>query len=63
MLHEGKDQGDDAVSKKPTKKDTAETVVVAGVVAATQAPVFTPCVQCSYPADCARAAKCSKGFK
>lgn len=31
--------------------------------AAEEAPKFTPCSQCSYPADCARAAKCSKGFK
>jgi hypothetical protein len=36
------------MAKKPTKAE---------------APVFTPCAQCSYPADCARAAKCRKGFK
>jgi hypothetical protein len=47
------------MAKKTTPKvetKTAEPVVK-------QAPVFTPCPQCSYPADCARAAKCSKGFK
>jgi hypothetical protein len=28
-----------------------------------EASVHTPCSQCSYPADCARAIKCVKGFK
>lgn len=51
------------MAKKPAKKDNAETVAVVGVVAATQAPVFAPCRQCGNPGDCARAAKCSKGFK
>jgi hypothetical protein len=36
------------MAKKPTKEE---------------APVFTPCNQCGNPGDCARAAKCLKGFK
>jgi hypothetical protein len=47
------------MAKKTTPK--AEAKVEEPVVE--QAPKFTPCAQCSYPADCARAAKCSKGFK
>lgn len=43
---------------KKTKKVEAET---AEVVA--DAPVFTPCRQCGNPGDCARAAKCVRGFK
>jgi hypothetical protein len=43
------------MAKKATPKVVMEE--------AAPAPVFTPCAQCSYPADCARAAKCRKGFK
>lgn len=52
------------MSRKPKKSD-AETVAVQGISAqaAAPAPVFTPCRQCGNPGDCARAAKCSKGFK
>jgi hypothetical protein len=45
------------------KKTTPKVEAQVGIVAVEQAPVFTPCAQCSYPADCARAAKCLKGFK
>lgn len=55
------------MAKKPTKKADAETVAVQGIAAQvsapTPAPLFTPCRQCGNPGDCARAAKCSKGFK
>jgi len=47
------------MAKKPTPK--AETQI--NGVAVEIAAEFSPCAQCSYPADCARAAKCSKGFK
>jgi hypothetical protein len=48
------------MAKKPTLKE--EIPVAAPVIAA---PVlkFTPCRQCSNPGDCARRAKCAKGFK
>jgi hypothetical protein len=47
------------MAKKTTPK--VEAQVDASAVEASAE--FTPCVQCSYPSDCARAAKCSKGFK
>jgi hypothetical protein len=45
------------------KKTTPKVEAQVNTAAVEQAPEFTPCNQCSYPADCARAAKCSKGFK
>lgn len=33
------------------------------VVPEQEAPKFTACRQCSYPADCESRAKCRKGFK
>jgi hypothetical protein len=47
------------MAKKPKKE---ETVSAAVAVTAPQA-AFTPCNQCGNPGDCARAAKCTKGFK
>lgn len=53
------------MAKKPAKQVDAEIVAVVGAAAAasTETPKFTPCNQCGNPGDCARAAKCSKGFK
>ena len=51
------------MAKKLAKQVDAETVAAVGVAAATEAPKFTPCRQCSNPGDCARAAKCRSGFK
>lgn len=53
------------MAKKTTKAadTTAEIVAVQGIAAETATPVFTPCNQCGNPGDCARAAKCRKGFK
>jgi hypothetical protein len=45
------------------KKTTPKVEAPVNTVAVEQAAGFTPCAQCSYPADCARAAQCSKGFK
>lgn len=47
------------MAKKTTPK--AETQV--NTVAVEQAVEFSPCNQCGNPGDCARAAKCRKGFK
>ena len=47
------------MAKKTTPKAEAQINGVAVEVTAE----FSPCAQCSYPSDCARAAKCSKGFK
>jgi hypothetical protein len=49
------------MARKPKKGD-AETVEVVAPAAA-EAPKFTPCRQCGYPADCERRSKCTKGFK
>ncbi len=45
------------------KKTAKESTVSVDTTAVETAAEFTPCAQCGYPADCARAAKCSKGFK
>lgn len=42
---------------KKTTKATVDTTAVE------EAAEFTPCKQCGNPGDCARAAKCRKGFK
>ena len=47
------------MAKKTTKASAAQVDTTAAEATAE----FTPCGQCGYPADCARAAKCSKGFK
>jgi hypothetical protein len=48
------------MAKKTTKVSTEATADVTDVEAAAK---FTPCRQCGNPGSCARAAKCSKGFK
>ena len=45
------------------KKTTPKVVMEEVAPAPKQAPKFVPCRQCSNPGDCARAAKCRKGFK
>jgi hypothetical protein len=52
------------MAKKPTLKEEMP-VAAPVVVAPAPAPVlkFTTCRQCSNPGDCARRAKCAKGFK
>jgi hypothetical protein len=45
------------------KKATPKVVKVEAQAASTEAPKFTPCRQCGNPGDCARQAKCAKGFK
>jgi hypothetical protein len=47
------------MAKKTTPKEAAQ----ADTTAVEQAAYFTPCRQCGNPGSCARAAKCSKGFK
>ena len=48
------------MAKKTTKASPEAAVDTSPVEASAE---FSPCGQCGYPADCARAAKCSKGFK
>ena len=51
---------------KAPKKAAEKVVAAVGTVAVSpkpEAPKFTPCRQCGYPADCERRAKCRKGFK
>jgi hypothetical protein len=47
------------MAKKTTPKVEAQINGVAVELAAE----FLPCAQCGYPSDCARAAKCIRGFK
>ena len=45
------------------KKTTPKVEAQVDTPVVEKAPKFTPCRQCSNPGDCARAAKCRKGFK
>ena len=45
------------------KKTTPKVEAQVSTVAVEQAAEFSPCNQCGNPGDCARAAKCRKGFK
>jgi hypothetical protein len=48
------------MAKKTAKASAAPTVDTTAVEAAAE---FTPCSQCGNTGDCARRAKCAKGFK
>jgi hypothetical protein len=45
------------------KKATQRVAKVEEQSSPAEAPKFSPCPQCGNPGDCARRAKCSKGFK
>ena len=45
------------------KKTTPKVEAQVDTTAVEQAAEFTPCNQCGNPGDCARAAKCIRGFK
>ena len=51
------------MAKKTTPKAEAPVETPAETPVVEQAAEFSPCNQCGNPGDCARAAKCRKGFK
>lgn len=51
------------MAKKTAKSEAAASVESVSVSITAPAAAFIPCHQCGNPGDCARAAKCTKGFK